>query len=336
MTFLILILGFLFGMVLKYARLNKYNTISGLAVLDNLTVAKAIAVTIGIGAILLNIEISLGLAVYHPKPLILGGVVAGGLIFGAGMAILGYCPGTMPVSMGEGSVDALIGIIGGFTGGLVYTLILPLIKGVLGPDLGIITLKTISGDQNILFFLLVVVIGGAFTGIAFWLNRLEKSTDMKWFYAGIGLALLNCIVFLSSTTNRVIGASSAYPYLADLLSGNTSNDYFTKIMAPGKWEVIFLSGAFLSGLIISLLKKEFKIMLIHDNWKKYKNSSSTSRIIWAFAGGFILIFGARMAGGCTSGHIISGGMQLAVSSLLFALFVFAGLLITGKLFYKKA
>jgi uncharacterized membrane protein YedE/YeeE len=41
-----------------------------------------------------------------------------------------------------------------------------------------------------------------------------------------------------------------------------------------------------------------------------------------------------MAGGCTSGHVISGGMQLALSSLLFGAFVFAGLLITGKYFYK--
>jgi hypothetical protein len=57
------------------------------------------------------------------------------------------------------------------------------------------------------------------------------------------------------------------------------------------------------------------------------------RIIWAFFGGFILIFGARMSGGCTSSRILSGGMQLAASSLIFAVFVFTGLLITGKLFY---
>jgi len=42
-----------------------------------------------------------------------------------------------------------------------------------------------------------------------------------------------------------------------------------------------------------------------------------------------------MSGGCTSGHIISGGMQMVVSSYLFAVFVFASLLINGKLFYKK-
>ena len=45
--------------------------------------------------------------------------------------------------------------------------------------------------------------------------------------------------------------------------------------------------------------------------------------------------GPGMAGGCTSGHILSGGMQLAISSLVFTVFVFAGLLMTGKVFYKK-
>jgi uncharacterized membrane protein YedE/YeeE len=99
--------------------------------------------------------------------------------------------------------------------------------------------------------------------------------------------------------------------------------------------LIFLIGAFIAGLINSLLKKEFRLKLIHSNWKRYKGSSPLKRIIWAFAGGLILIIGARLAGGCTSGHVLSGGMQLAASSLVFTVFVFAGLLITGKFFYKK-
>ena len=68
MTLIIITFGFLFGAVLQYAKLNKFNTISGIAILQDLTVAKAIAVAIGIGAILLNIEIALGLATYHVKP----------------------------------------------------------------------------------------------------------------------------------------------------------------------------------------------------------------------------------------------------------------------------
>ena len=333
-TIIILVLGFLFGASLQYASLNKFDTISGMATLDNLAVAKAIAVAIGVGAVLLNIEIGTGLASYHVKPFILGGIVLGGILFGVGMAILGYCPGTLAISLGEGSLDALIGILGGLLGGLIYTILLPSVKSLLGPDLGLISLNSVIGN-NSLFYILLFVFGGIFITAAFWLHKIEKIKNYKWLIAGIALAVLNSVVFLTNVSNRPIGASTSYPYVADLVSGLTENDYFTKIKTPGNWELIFLAGAFLAGFIISMIKKEFKLKLVYNNWEKYKGSSKVNRAIWAFIGGFILVFGARMAGGCTSGHVISGGMQLAVSSLVFAVFVFAGLLITGKLFYLK-
>jgi uncharacterized protein len=335
MNIWILVLGFFFGAILQYAKLNRYNVISGMATLENFAVAKAIATAIGVGAVIIAVEIGFGLANYHIKPILSGGIAIGGIIFGAGMAILGYCPGTLAISLGEGSVDALIGIIGAFAGGLVYTLVLPSIQNILGPDLGSISLFTLIGQHHVLFYLADIILGAAFIWAAFGLNKLEKTSDKKWLYAGIGLAVLNAVVFLKVGTNRIIGASTAYPYVADLFTGTTDNSYFAKIQDPGRWEVVFLTGAFLAGFVISILKKEFKLTIIHSNWEKYKDSSVLKRIIWAFIGGFILIFGARMAGGCTSGHILSGGMQLSVSSLVFAVFVFGGLLLTGKYFYKR-
>lgn len=330
---IILILGFIFGAVLQYAHLNKYNVISGLALRENFTVAKAITMALGVGAIVLNIEIALGFASYHVKPFIVGGLILGGLVFGIGMAILGYCPGTLAISLGEGSIDALVGIVGGLTGGVVYTSISPFINPMLGPNLGAISLNSLTGT-NTLFFIILLMVGALFIGIAFWLQKMDKIKDKKWIYSGIALGLLNPIVFSSFVTNRPIGASTAFPYLGDLITNLTNSDYFNKIRIPGNWEVIFLFGAFLAGLLLSLIRKDFKIMLLHENWIKYKGLSSQKRIIWSFIGGFILIIGARMAGGCTSGHILSGGMQIAFSSLTFAIFVFIGLLLTGKLFYQ--
>ena len=330
----ILLLGILFGAILQYANLNRFNVISGLALRENFAVAKAIAIAIGVGIILLNLEIALGFASYHIKPFILGGLILGGLIFGTGMAILGYCPGTLAISLGEGSIDALTGIIGGLFGGAFYTLILPLINPILGPDLGNLSLNSVV-ESKTLFFILTFIIGAAFIFSAFWLHKIDKSKSKKWIYSGIALAILDVIVFSSFVSSRPIGASSTYPYVADLLSGLTHNEYFENIETPGHWELIFLTGAFIAGLSISIIKKEFKFTLIHSNWKKHKGNSKPGRIIWAFIGGFILIFGARMAGGCTSGHILSGGMQLAFSSLTFAVFVFAGLLATGKIFYRS-
>ena len=330
----ILIFGFIFGAILQYASLNKYNVISGLAVLENFAVAKAIALAIGVGSILLTLEIGMGFASYHIKPLLLGGIVLGGLLFGAGMAILGYCPGTLAISLGQGSIDALIGILGGLLGGLIFTLLQPSLGGLLGPDLGSISLQSLSG-ANAVFYLLSFILSGLFIGVSFWLHKKDQTKDYKWLYAGIALAFLNAILFLTATFNKPIGASTAFPYAADLLTGTTENSYFEKIKNSGNWQVIFLTGALLAGFIISVVKKEFKWVLIHSNWERFKGSSKIKRILWSFIGGFVLIFGARMAGGCTSGHIVSGGMQLAASSMLFAVFTFAGLLITGKLFYHK-
>jgi len=335
MTFMILFYGFLFGAILQSAKLNRYDTISGMAMLKNYKVAKAIALAIGVGAILLNIEIGLGLASYHTKPLILGGVVFGGLIFGVGMAILGYCPGTMLISLGEGSLDAAAGLIGALLGGLFYTLFLPAINGFLGPDLGTFSLFSLTGSIPALFYSLIFLFGALFIAIAFFVHKIEKVADRTWIFAGVALAVLNCIIFLKIGMDRQIGASTAFPYLANLLTGNTDNEYFTKSIKSGSWEVIFLGGTFLAGLVMSLIRKDFKIRLMHSNWERYKGNSAGGRIFWAAFGGFILIFGARMAGGCTSGHVISGGMQFAVSSMVFAVCVFAGLLITGRLFYKK-
>jgi len=335
MTVLIISLGFLFGLFLQYAKVNTYNSISGMAVLKDFTVAKTIAAAIGIGAIVLSMAIGLGYADFHIKPFLVGSVIIGGLLFGTGMAILGYCPGTLPVSLGQGSLYSLIGILGGFTALILCTVLSPGIHGALGPDLGKIALSTVVASGTAIYYLLVGLIGVILIAGAFWLQRVEKKKELKWFVSATGIALIAVTIFIVS--DRVLGASTFYPYIADQLTGLTDNAYYIKqVEQSGFYEMKFLAGAFLSGLVYSMVKGEFKIRLLQENWIKMKGTSSAGRIFWAFTGGFLLLFGARLAGGCTSGHIISGGMQLAFSSWVFAFFVFAAFLMTGKLFYRNA
>jgi uncharacterized membrane protein YedE/YeeE len=71
-----------------------------------------------------------------------------------------------------------------------------------------------------------------------------------------------------------------------------------------------------------------------SGWKKYKNHSVVSRLIWSFVAGFIMIIGARLAGGCTSGHFMSGMSQLAISSMVFGAVVMIALVVTGRFFYN--
>jgi len=118
---------------------------------------------------------------------------------------------------------------GGLFGGLFFTVLLPNIQWLIGLNLGKISLFSIIGNHQIIYYLLVFALSSIFIYTAFFINKKEKNTNKKWIVAGVLLAVLNSIVFLSATTNRPIGASTSYPYIADLLTSTTNNNYFAKI-----------------------------------------------------------------------------------------------------------
>lgn len=328
-----LFLGFLFGVLLCYARVNKFNVITGAAIFKDFTVIKVLATAIGIGSILIVLEALLGWASFQVKPLIVSGIIVGGIVFGVGMAVLGYCPGTMVISAAEGSLDAWLGILGGLIGGLIFSELYPFIKNYLGPNLGALNLATYLGIGPALV-VATFIFGIALVAISFVINYLEKSRDTRWFYAGLGLAFLNALAMLPCMLKGPIRASTAFPYIADLILIR-KGEYFWKIAQEGYYIFYFLVGAFIAGFVSSKVRGDFKITLLHENWKKYKNQCKISRIIWALIGGFLVIFGARLAGGCTSGHVLSGGMQIAFSSLIFGILALASFFVTGRFFYHK-
>jgi uncharacterized membrane protein YedE/YeeE len=162
----------------------------------------------------------------------------------------------------------------------------------------------------------------------------EKSRPLNWWGAGVLLAVLNVLIINVYVANRPIGASGAYPDLAGWLSGLSEAAYI-KSLGTSHWELYFLLGALLGGFGAAVVSGDFQVKLIPDLWRRLKGEAPGKRILWALVGGFYLIFGARLAGGCTSGHILSGGMQLALSSLLFAGVAIAAFLTMGYFFYRK-
>lgn len=181
---IIIIIGIVFGLLISYAGLNKYNTIAGLSVLKDFTVAKTIMLVIGLGSIVLMAEMAAGEAVFHVKALYLVGMALGGIIFGIGMAILGYCPGTLPISLGQGSLDALWGIIGGLAGGILYTALYPVITPLLGENLGKGTLFTQMGDQFSTGYIIAVILIGT-TQCPSILSGLAKQTVRSFNFLSI-------------------------------------------------------------------------------------------------------------------------------------------------------
>lgn len=106
-------IGVLFGFLLQKGRVTDYNVIIGQLLLTDFTVVKIMLSAMVTGMIGVYLLRSLGLATLHPKPGSFGSVVIGGLLFGVGFGLLGYCPGTLAGAVGQGALDALLGgIIG--------------------------------------------------------------------------------------------------------------------------------------------------------------------------------------------------------------------------------
>jgi len=101
--------GIIFGFLLQKGGVTKYNVIIGQLLLNDFTVVKIMLSAVITGMIGVHLLRSLGMVALHPKPGSFGSVVIGGLIFGVGFGVLGYCPGTLAGAVGQGSLDALFG-----------------------------------------------------------------------------------------------------------------------------------------------------------------------------------------------------------------------------------
>jgi hypothetical protein len=127
-----LLFGIVFGFLLQKGGVTDYNVIIGQLLLTNFTVLKVMLSAVIVGMIGFHILKHYGYVKSHAAEGSLGSNVPGGLIFGIGFALLGYCPGTVAGAAGTGAVDALIGGIGGLLiGAAVFVEIYPKIKGIL-------------------------------------------------------------------------------------------------------------------------------------------------------------------------------------------------------------
>jgi len=166
----------------------------------------------------------------------------------------------------------------------------------------------------------------------------KKTNRLSWWVSGILMSLLLMLTISTFGADRPIGASTYVPYITGLIF-NLDPEHYTylkEIKNAGSWEGIMLLGVFFGGFITSVfITKTFRFSLVPTGWKKYKNKSVFSRLTWSFFAGFLMIIGARLAGGCTSGHFLSGMSQLAMSAMVFGGVVMLTLVITGKYFYHS-
>jgi len=168
---LVFLIGVIFGGIIQYTRVDKFEKIAGFAMLKDTIVPKMLFLAVGITSIALYFMIEAGWAHYHVKPIIWQGLIIGGTLFGISMAIFGKCPGTGPVSIAEGRIDVLVGAIGGLLGGLVFTLYYDdFFKPLMGKSAGKLTLPELfPGHEH----LVVLIFGIVVTLIAIAIPKVE-------------------------------------------------------------------------------------------------------------------------------------------------------------------
>ncbi len=139
--------GAIFGFLLHKGRAAEHEAISGQLRAEDASVVKIMATASAVGALGSQLLNHLGLAEAKLKPLNAGTVI-GGTLFGAGMAILGYCPGTDMAALGAGHKDAAAGAVGMFGGAMAFVKLYPHIKPLIEKgSLGTRSLPELTGTS---------------------------------------------------------------------------------------------------------------------------------------------------------------------------------------------
>lgn len=118
-----LLTGIAFGILLQRVGASSFEMIVNMLRLKDLTIMKFLFLAIAVGSVGMYTLDAFTTAHIAIAPTYLGGLIVGGIIFGAGWAICGYCPGTALVAAGEGKVDAVVTILGGLTGAITLALV---------------------------------------------------------------------------------------------------------------------------------------------------------------------------------------------------------------------
>ena len=158
------------------------------------------------------------------------------------------------------------------------------------------------------------------------------------YIVGIGIGLLNCIVFLFS--DKYIGCSTAFVrtsgMIEKLLRGKKVQEkiYYKQFPPVIEWEWMLVLGVVAGAFVSAMLSGQFHLQWVPSLWAVTFGENIFKRFVAALIGGILIGLGARWAGGCTSGHGISGTMQLAVSSWLAVVCFFIGGVFTATLLFN--
>jgi hypothetical protein len=155
---------------------------------------------------------------------------------------------------------------------------------------------------------------------------------------GIAIGILSWIAFLVS--DKAIGCSTAFAQTGAMLErfvrgqAVAEKPYYRRFPPVITWEWMLVAGIMIGAWASAMFSGSFQIQWIPGAWATAYGHAPVTRWLVSLAGGTVVGFGARWAGGCTSGHGISGTLQLAVSSWLTVMCFFVGGVATAKVLFE--
>ncbi len=157
---------------------------------------------------------------------------------------------------------------------------------------------------------------------------------------GVALGLLSWFAF--ATVDRGLGITTPFEQAAAVVgqtvapSNHGVVSYFGEEEQPKiGWEWMLVVGVFGGAALSAHLSRARTKMVVPPLWAARFGSSSGGRLAAAFAGGVLLMIGARIARGCTSGHGITGALQLAAASWIFIALAFAVAALAARVLYGQ-
>lgn len=350
-------IGFLFGMAFDKAKVNVPKTITDTFLFKNAIMMKMFLAATAVGLLIIAALETLGVAKRvskGPRAFGLGLMkgyglnVIGGLLLGAGMVLCGSCPGTVFAQIGAGVPNAWFTLLGGFIGVLLFGIIHKVLRGVL-PDFERCGEKrSVDGMLGWTYMRAAGVFAAALAAVVLllellvpWKDDVERvfnlpvggyimwggdPTALAWspVAAGILIGLLQLFAMLSNKTP--LGMSSGYvTVMGYLLSPIPDVDVVLPAFKGFKgvshlWQVFVAIGVGLGAFASSKLSDATSSML-----------PESPSVALAICGGALQLLGARLAGGCTSGHGISGMAQLSLPSIVTVCCMFAAAITTAWL-----
>ena len=191
---------------------------------------------------------------------------------------------------------------------------------------------------------------------------LKMFTKKEWNWKVSGL-LLGLAFLVTAAVVKPIGVSTQFVILDGIIWNNVSTDlvvkddtakkgyastnaylnksggkYAKNIAKPMNYSFVFVVAMIIGGLLAYFTQSEKETAEeknVPKVWKDNYGNTPIKRYVFAFIGGILVLFGARLAGGCSSGHMMSGMMQTSMSGYLFAVATFAAAIPVARILYRR-